>query len=144
MAGKGEVGIEIDVSKVPQRESGMTTYEIMLSESQERMLVIVEPQNIAKVLSIFAKWDLDAVQIGSITDDKILRVKNQGVVEAEIPPEYLILGGKAPVYKRESKRPEYLDSLQNEDLSQLKMDHDLASAFSEPEYRLQTQCFQAI
>ncbi|MCB5270233.1 MAG: phosphoribosylformylglycinamidine synthase subunit PurL [Candidatus Cloacimonetes bacterium] len=125
MAGKGEVGIEIDVSKVPQRESGMTTYEIMLSESQERMLVIVEPHNIAKVLSIFAKWDLDAVQIGTITDDKILRVKNQGVVEAEIPAEYLILGGKAPVYKRESQRPEYLDSLQNEDLSQINLDHNL-------------------
>ncbi|MCB5265715.1 MAG: phosphoribosylformylglycinamidine synthase subunit PurL [Candidatus Cloacimonetes bacterium] len=125
MAGKGGVGIEIDVSKVPQRESGMTTYEIMLSESQERMLVIVEPHNIAKVLSIFGKWDLDAVQIGTITDDKILRVKNQGVVEAEIPAEYLILGGKAPVYTRESKRPEYLDVLQNEDLSQLNMNHDL-------------------
>lgn len=125
MAGKGGVGIEIDVSKVPQRESGMTTYEIMLSESQERMLVIVEPQNIDKVLSIFGKWDLDAVQIGTITDDKILRVKNQGVVEAEIPAEYLILGGKAPVYTRESKRPEYLDSLQNEDLSRLNMNHDL-------------------
>ncbi|MFA7024934.1 MAG: phosphoribosylformylglycinamidine synthase subunit PurL, partial [Candidatus Cloacimonadaceae bacterium] len=125
MAGKGEVGIEIDVSKVPQRESGMSTYEIMLSESQERMLVIVEPHNIAKVLSIFVKWDLDAVQIGTITDDKMLRVKNAGVVEAEIPAEYLILGGKAPVYTRESQRPKYLDRLQNEDLSQLNLSHDL-------------------
>ncbi|MCB5264055.1 MAG: phosphoribosylformylglycinamidine synthase subunit PurL, partial [Candidatus Cloacimonadaceae bacterium] len=119
MSGKGEVGIEIDVSKVPQRESGMSTYEIMLSESQERMLVIVEPQNIAKVLDIFAKWDLDAVQIGSITKDKILRVKNKDKVEAEIPSEYLILGGKAPVYKRETKRPEYLDILQNQDVENL-------------------------
>lgn len=119
MSGKGEVGIEIDVSKVPQRESGMSTYEIMLSESQERMLVIVEPQNIAKVLEIFAKWDLDAVQIGSITKDKILRVKNKDKVEAEIPSEYLILGGKAPVYKRETKRPEYLDILQNQDVENL-------------------------
>ncbi|MDD3534336.1 MAG: AIR synthase related protein, partial [Candidatus Cloacimonetes bacterium] len=102
----------------------MNTYEIMLSESQERMLVIVQPENIARVLSIFEKWDLDAVQIGSITDDKMLRVKNQGVVEAEIPAEYLILGGKAPVYTRESKRPEYLNRLQKEDLSQLNLDHD--------------------
>ncbi len=125
MAGKGEVGIEIDVSKVPQRESDMSAYEIMLSESQERMLVIVEPKNIAKVLGIFEKWDLDAVQIGSITDDKMLRVRNKGVLEAEIPAEYLILGGKAPVYTRESQRPEYLDGLQNEDLSQLYMEHDM-------------------
>ena len=125
MAGKGEVGIEIDVSKVPQRESDMSTYEIMLSESQERMLVIVLPKNIAKVLEIFKKWDLEAVQIGTITDDKLLRVKNKGVVEAEIPAEYLILGGKAPVYTRETKRPEYMDGLQNEDLSQLNLSHDL-------------------
>jgi phosphoribosylformylglycinamidine synthase len=76
MAGKGEVGIEIDVAKVPQRESGMNTYEIMLSESQERMLVIVKPENIDKVLAVFAKWDLDSVVIGRVTDDKMLRVYN--------------------------------------------------------------------
>jgi len=124
MAGKGEVGIEIDVSKVPQRESDMSTYEIMLSESQERMLVIVEPQNINTVLKVFEKWDLDAVQIGQITADKILRVKNNDLVEAEIPAEYLILGGKAPVYTRESRRPQYLDLLHNEDLSKLDLDQD--------------------
>lgn len=124
MAGKGEVGIEIDVSKVPQRESGMSPYEIMLSESQERMLVIVEPQNIQAVLEIFYKWDLDAVQIGCITDDKILRVKNKEVVVAEIPAEYLILGGKAPVYKREIKRPDYLDELQGFQFNDLKQPSD--------------------
>lgn len=124
MAGKGEVGIEIDVSKVPQRESGMSPYEIMLSESQERMLVIVEPQNIQAVLEIFYKWDLDAVQIGCITDDKILRVKNREVVVAEIPAEYLILGGKAPVYKREIKRPDYLDELQGFQFNDLKQPSD--------------------
>ncbi|MDD4147306.1 MAG: phosphoribosylformylglycinamidine synthase subunit PurL, partial [Candidatus Cloacimonetes bacterium] len=120
MSGKGGVGIEIDVNKVPQRESGMSTYEIMLSESQERMLVIVEPQNIDRVLEIFGKWDLDAVQIGSITEDKILRVKSGDMIEAEIPAEYLILGGKAPVYKRETKRPEYLDDVQNQDTENLE------------------------
>ncbi len=119
MAGKGEVGIEIDVSKVPQRETGMSTYEIMLSESQERLLVIVAPQNIERVLAIFQKWDLDAVQIGIITDDKKLRVLNNGSLEAEIPAEYLVLGGKAPVYKRDSQRPDYLDDLQGMDLSLL-------------------------
>jgi phosphoribosylformylglycinamidine synthase len=125
MAGKGEVGIEIDVSKVPQRESDMNTYEIMLSESQERMLVIVEPENIESVLAVFTKWDLDAVQIGWITDDKILRIKNGEKTEAEIPAEYLILGGKAPVYKRETKRPGYLDELHALDVSKLDLNEDM-------------------
>lgn len=122
MAGKGEVGIEIDVALVPQRESGMSSYEIMLSESQERMLVIVEPSNIDAVLAVFAKWDLDAVVIGKVTDDKILRVFNAGSLEAEIPAEYLILGGKAPVYTRETKRPDYLDTLQAFDPYTLNLD----------------------
>jgi phosphoribosylformylglycinamidine synthase len=127
MSGKGEVGMEIDVSKVPQRESGMTTYEIMLSESQERMLVIVEPHNIEQVNQVFEKWDLEAVVIGRITDDKMLRVFNSGTLEAEIPAEYLILGGKAPVYTRETKRPDYLDELQNYALDHLSVPDDYNS-----------------
>ncbi len=126
MSAKGEVGIEIDVSKVPQREKDMTTYEIMLSESQERMLIIVEPENIQSVVDIFAKWDLDAVQIGFTTDDQLLRVKYGDRVEAEIPSDYLVLGGKAPVYKRESMRPEYLDELQNYDFSNLEHPEDMS------------------
>lgn len=125
MSSKGGVGIEIDVSKVPQREKGMTTYEIMLSESQERMLIIVEPENIQKVIDVFAKWDLDAVQIGITTDDKILRIKYDGKIEAEIPSDYLVLGGKAPVYKRETQRPDYLDELQNYDLSTINHPQDM-------------------
>ncbi len=117
MAGKGEVGIEIDVALVPQREEGMTPYEIMLSESQERMLVIVEPQNVDQVKAIFTKWDLDAVQIGKVTSDKLLRVLYKGEKVAEIPADSLVLGGKAPVYTRESKRPFFLDALIGYDLS---------------------------
>lgn len=117
MSAKGEVGIEIDVSMVPQREKGMTTYEIMLSESQERMLIIVEPENIQNVIDIFAKWDLDAVQIGVTTDDQMLRIKYGERIEAEIPSDYLVLGGKAPVYKRETLRPGHLDELQSFDFS---------------------------
>jgi len=117
MAGKGEVGIEIDVALVPQREAGMTPYEIMLSESQERMLVIVEPQNVDQVKAIFTKWDLDAVQIGRVTSDKLLRVLYKGEQVAEIPVDSLVLGGKAPVYTRESNRPFYLDALISYDLS---------------------------
>ncbi|MDD2228510.1 MAG: phosphoribosylformylglycinamidine synthase subunit PurL [Candidatus Cloacimonetes bacterium] len=119
MAGKGEVGIEIDVALVPQRETGMSPYEIMLSESQERMLVIVEPKNVEQVKAIFAKWDLDAVQIGKVTDDKLLRVFFHGEQVAEIPAETLVLGGSAPVYERESKRPDELDKLQNYKLDDL-------------------------
>jgi len=119
MAGKGEVGIEIDISLVPQRETGMSPYEIMLSESQERMLVIVEPHNVGPLKAIFAKWDLDAVQIGKVTADKMLRVLYNGVMEAEIPAESLVLGGLAPVYSRESKRPAKLDELVNFDFSSI-------------------------
>ncbi len=115
MAGKGEVGIEIDVALVPQRETGMSPYEIMLSESQERMLVIVESHNVEKVKAVFAKWDLDAVVIGKVTDDKLLRVFFHGEQVAEIPAETLVLGGSAPVYNRESIRPVYLDKLKNFD-----------------------------
>lgn len=130
MSAKGEVGIEIDVALVPQREEGMNAYEIMLSESQERMLVIVEPQNIKEVTDIFAKWELDAVQIGVVTDDKMLRVYNNGVLEAEIPSEYLVLGGKAPIYAREIRRPENLDELQSFDISKLEHPEDMNMVLS--------------
>jgi phosphoribosylformylglycinamidine synthase len=119
MAGKGNVGIEIDVALVPQRETDMTPYEIMLSESQERMLVIVKPENLEQIKSIFTKWELDAVQIGKVTDDKMLRVFYGEEKVAEIPAETLILGGSAPVYRRESKYPEYLDALHNYDIENL-------------------------
>jgi phosphoribosylformylglycinamidine synthase len=89
MAGKGNVGIEIDVALVPQRETDMTPYEIMLSESQERMLVIVKPENLEQIKSIFTKWELDAVQIGKVTDDKMLRVFYGEEKVAEIPAETL-------------------------------------------------------
>lgn len=108
MAGKGGVGIELDIEKVPQREAGITPYEIMLSESQERMLLIVEPKNFDLIQSIFHKWDLDAAIIGRVTDDKLLRVRMNGEVLAEIPAETLVLGGSAPVYARETKIPEYI------------------------------------
>jgi phosphoribosylformylglycinamidine synthase len=108
MAGKTGVGIELDVRKVPARETGMTTYEIMLSESQERMLMIVEPVNFEKIQEIFEKWDLHAEIIGKVTDDGLLRVLDNGEVKAELPAVMLVLGGDAPRYTRETKVPEYL------------------------------------
>ena len=132
MAGKGGVGIELELEKVPVREKGMTPYEIMLSESQERMLMIVEPDNLEEVQKVFQKWDLDAVVIGKVTDDKMLRVKLNEQVLAEIPAEYLVLGGKAPVYTREAKKPSYIDEKKSMDISSLPEPENYTSAL----YRL--------
>ena len=107
---RGGVGVEIDVAKVPQRETGMTPYEIMLSESQERMLLIVKKGREAEVERIFEKWDLHAVHIGEVTGDGLLRVKDRGTVVAEVPNRALTDEG--PVYKRPFSRPASLDELQ--------------------------------
>jgi len=122
MSAKGNCGMEIDVALVPLREENMTPYEIMLSESQERMLVVTKKDKVKELQKIFAKWDLNSEIIGKVTDDGILRVKNNGKIVAEIPAKALVVGGGAPVYQREKKRPKYLDKLQ-----QLKL-----SEFSEP------------
>ncbi|PID27784.1 MAG: phosphoribosylformylglycinamidine synthase II [Candidatus Cloacimonadota bacterium] len=108
MAGKTGCGIELDVALVPRRETGMTAYETMLSESQERMLLIVTPENFAEVNKIFEKWDLHAEKIGEVTDDGKLRVKENGEVKADLPARMLVLGGDAPVYDRGYVKPEYL------------------------------------
>jgi len=119
MAGKTGVGIEIDVTKVPQREKGMTPYEIMLSESQERMLLIVQPKDFETLRNAFHKWDLEAVIIGEVKPDGLLRVKNQDEIVAEIPAETLVLGGSAPVYTRETAVPEYLNQTRKFDIDQV-------------------------
>jgi len=111
MATKGNCGMEIDVALVPLREEKMTPYEIMLSESQERMLVVTKKDKVKELQKIFAKWDLNSKIIGKVTDDGILRVKNNGKVVAEIPAKALVVGGGAPVYQREKKRPKYLEKL---------------------------------
>ena len=102
MGSRGGAGVEIDVSLVPQRETGMTPYEIMLSESQERMLLVVKRGREAEVERIFEKWDLHAVHIGEVTDDGMLRVKERGTVVAEIPNRALT--DEAPVYSRPMER----------------------------------------
>jgi phosphoribosylformylglycinamidine synthase len=101
---RGGVGVEIDVALVPQRETGMTPYEIMLSESQERMLLIVKRGREAEVERIFDKWDLHAVAVGHVTDDGLLRVKQNGTVVAEVPNRALT--DEAPVYRRPLREPE--------------------------------------
>jgi phosphoribosylformylglycinamidine synthase len=98
MASRGSTGIEIDLARVPQRETGMTPYEIMLSESQERMLLVAERGREREVLDIFKKWELDAVEIGRVTSDGLLRILDHGKVAAEIPARPLAEEG--PVYER--------------------------------------------
>ncbi len=98
MASRGGVGIEIELDRVPQRESGMTAYEMMLSESQERMLLVAERGREAEVFRVFRKWGLDAVEIGRVTSDGMLRVLHHGQIAAEIPAD--ALAEQAPVYQR--------------------------------------------
>jgi phosphoribosylformylglycinamidine synthase subunit PurL len=117
MGARGGSGIEIDVARVPQRETGMTPYEIMLSESQERMLLVVKKGREADVEAIFEKWDLHAVHIGEVTTDGVLRVKDRGTVVAEIPNTALV--DQAPVYDRPIVKPAYLDEISRVDLSSL-------------------------
>src|SRR4051812_10573771 len=118
MGSRGGAGIEIDVQHVPQREHGMSPYEIMLSESQERMLLVVKKGREAEVEAIFDKWDLHASHIGQVTNDGIMRVKDHGRVVAEIPNTALV--DEAPIYDRPTARPAYLDEVRSLDLASLR------------------------
>src|SRR5438045_6848597 len=117
MGSRGGAGVEIDVALVPQRETGMTPYEIMLSESQERMLLVAKRGRESEVERIFEKWDLHAVKIGEVTDTGLLRVKEHGRLVAEIPNRALT--DEAPVYTRPTQEPEYLREVQQLDLETL-------------------------
>jgi phosphoribosylformylglycinamidine synthase len=102
-ASRGGTGIEIDLAKVPKREPGMTPYETLLSESQERMLIIAKRGKEKVVREIFDKWDVPWAEIGRVTDDGMMRVRNNGSVAAEIPAKPL--ADEAPLYSREAKKP---------------------------------------
>jgi phosphoribosylformylglycinamidine synthase II len=110
MSARGGMGMDVEVTKVPQRETGMTPYEIMLSESQERMLLVVDAGREAEVEAVFEKWDLHAVRIGHVTDDGRVRVRENGVVVADVPAR--ALADEAPLYDRPHHRPDWLDELQ--------------------------------
>lgn len=122
MASRGGAGIEIELSLVPTREEGMIPYELMLSESQERMLIVAKKGKEKEVQDIFKKWDLEAAVIGKVTGDGILRVKDKGMVVAEIPARALAEEG--PVYNRTIKRPEFQDEIQRLDLSNIPLPGD--------------------
>jgi len=127
MAARGKCGIEIEASEVPMREEHMTPYEILLSESQERMLVVVEPKYESEVKAVYARWGLHAKQIGKVTDDGMFRVRWFDEVVCEVPADSLVLGGGAPVYVREQKRPEYLDQVQALDVDRVAAPVDFAA-----------------
>src|SRR3954470_2086568 len=101
-ASRGGTGVEIDLAKVPKREPGMTPYEILLSESQERMLIIAKRGKENVVREVFEKWDVPCAEIGRVTDDGMMRVRNNGSLAAEIPPKPL--ADEAPLYSREAKK----------------------------------------
>jgi phosphoribosylformylglycinamidine synthase len=103
MAAKSGTGIEIDLDLVPQREAGMTPYEIMLSESQERMLLVAKKEKVKEVQDIFAKWDLDAVVIGRVTEGGRLKVKFKGEIVVDIPVDAIV--NLCPVYERKMTPP---------------------------------------
>ncbi len=124
-AEKGGCGIELELDKTPLRENGMTPYEILLSESQERMLAIGKKGREQEVINICEKWDLNWAIFGRVTEGNKLKVNWEGETVAEIPVESLAAGSGAPVYEREARRPEYLDSINHFDFEQLEQPKDL-------------------
>lgn len=125
MSAKGEVGMHIDLDKVPTRQKNMKAWEILLSESQERMLMVVEKGKEQLVLDVFEKWDLPCSEIGHVTDDGILRFYMNGELEAELLAFDLVLGGGAPQYTREYREPAYLSKIKNFDAEKIEVPDDL-------------------
>ncbi|MCK4606781.1 MAG: phosphoribosylformylglycinamidine synthase subunit PurL [candidate division Zixibacteria bacterium] len=124
MSAKGESGVLIDIDKVPVRETGMTPYEILLSESQERMLVCVRKGREDAVRAVFDKWGLDSTIIGHVTSDLLMTVRLNGEIVSQVPSDVLVLGGGAPIYHRDTKRPAYMDEIVRIDLNDYPLDRN--------------------
>jgi len=127
MSAKGEVGMRIDLDKVPTRQKNMKAWELLLSESQERMLLVAEKGREQEVTKIFEKWDLPCSVIGEVTDDGILNFYMNHELEASIPAYELVLGGGAPQYEREYREPKYLDEIRKFDPDLIAVPEDLKS-----------------
>ncbi|MDN3428941.1 phosphoribosylformylglycinamidine synthase subunit PurL [Microbacterium sp. APC 3898] len=119
MASKAGSGIEMDLDHIPQRETGMTAYEMMLSESQERMLIVVKAGREPEIVELFEKYGLDAVTVGTVTDDSTLRLKHKGEIVAEVPVD--ALAEDAPVYHKPSAVPAYFTEFQQLDNAEPKI-----------------------
>jgi phosphoribosylformylglycinamidine synthase len=111
MSAKAGVGMDIWLDRVPTRQPDMQPFELLLSESQERMLIVAHQDRKADVLRVFEKWDLPCVEIGVVTDSGLIRYYWQGELAGEIPAQSLVLGGGAPVYQREYTQPRYIDHI---------------------------------
>jgi phosphoribosylformylglycinamidine synthase II len=122
MAAKSGTGISINLDLVPQREEGMTPYEIMLSESQERMLIVARKENVEEVQNIFAKWDLDAVDIGEVTAGGRLRVGFRGQTAVDVPVDAVV--NLCPSYRRPSRKPAYISRAKKLDLPPLPVEYN--------------------
>lgn len=129
MSAKGNSGMNLNLDKVPLREEGMSAYEIMLSESQERMLCVVKKGYEDRVREVFEKWDLHCEIIGEVNNDDKLVINFNNGKKAELPPFELVLGGGAPVYTREQKEPSYLERTRNFDFSSLPIPKDIQETF---------------
>lgn len=133
MSAKGEVGMRIDLDKVPTRHkssadggtTGMKTWELLLSESQERMLLVAEKGREEEVKKVFEKWDLPCSVIGEVTDDGMLNFYMNGQLDASIPAHELVLGGGAPQYDREYREPDYFAAIQKFDAAAVPVPADL-------------------
>jgi phosphoribosylformylglycinamidine synthase subunit PurL len=128
MSAKSKTGMRIDLSKVPTRQSNMLPFEILLSESQERMLIVVQKGKENIVKQIFEKWDLECEEIGIVTDTGMLEYFHRGEKVAEVPADPLVLGGGAPVYDREYREPAYFQKLKGFPINEVKEPEDLLEA----------------
>lgn len=125
MSAAGEVGMKIDLDKVPTRQKGMKDWEILLSESQERMLVVVEKGKEQIVQDIFDKWDLNCAEIGEVTGDGMVEFSYEGKIVAHVNADSLVLGGGAPIYNREYKEPAYYQEYKNFSIDSVKEPENL-------------------
>src|SRR5215470_6098195 len=131
MSAKGETGMRIDLDKVPTRQKNMKAWELLLSESQERMLLIAHKGREREVIEIFSKWDLPCSVIGEVTDDGKLDFYMNNELEASIPAHDLVLGGGAPQYEREYREPKYFAELKKFDASAIRVPADLKEVAEE-------------
>ncbi|HTM65618.1 MAG TPA: phosphoribosylformylglycinamidine synthase subunit PurL, partial [Flavipsychrobacter sp.] len=127
MSAKGEHGMIIHLDKVPTRQANMKPWEMLLSESQERMLIVVKKGREEEIEKLFDRWDIHCVQIGEVTAEKTLKYYMGEELIAEVPAESLVLGGGAPVYEREYTEPKYFEELKKFDASTVPVPADMAA-----------------
>jgi phosphoribosylformylglycinamidine synthase subunit PurL len=129
MSAKSETGMRIDLDLVPKREDTMSAYEVLLSESQERMLVVGKDEKRDEIIAVLQKWDIPWALIGEVIDNGQVEIYEGDVLKADLPAESLVLGGGAPVYHRESREPDYYRKLQSEDACDIPEPDDIQSMF---------------